>query len=90
MFSFIEILRIVPGFEILKNGHDGGVVPAVRGLKAGNRILVMLDGHQVNNPLHGDNFGEFDDFSDTYPQIGIATRNIWSVYLQDTWNIMDL
>ncbi len=29
------------------------------------------------------------DFSESYPPIGRATRNIWSVYLQDTWDITD-
>jgi iron complex outermembrane receptor protein len=60
--TLLEILKTVPGFEILKNGHDGSIMPVVRGLKAGNRVLIMFDGHQVNNPLDGDSFSNFDDF----------------------------
>ncbi len=60
--TFVEILRMVPGFEILKNGTLGSVAPAVRGFEGANKVRVMLNGHFVNNPLRGDAFTLFDDF----------------------------
>ncbi|OHB35549.1 MAG: hypothetical protein A2Y08_04425 [Planctomycetes bacterium GWA2_40_7] len=60
--SFAEILRTVPGFEILKDGAFGTVYPVVRGLKGSEHIRVMLNGHLINNPLNGGVFGIFDDF----------------------------
>ncbi len=60
--TFAEILRIVPGFEILKMADFGDVVPAVRGLKGANKVRVMLNGHFINNPLGGEAFSNFDDF----------------------------
>lgn len=63
--TFVEILRIVPGFEILKFADFGVVVPSVRGVatsSTGNRIRVMIDGHFVNDPLQGSAFTNFDDF----------------------------
>lgn len=60
--TFSEILRIVPGFEILKNGAFGDTYPTVRGLSAANRVRVMIDGHLVNNPLRGDAFVNFDEY----------------------------
>ncbi|MCF6151137.1 MAG: TonB-dependent receptor [Candidatus Kuenenia stuttgartiensis] len=60
--TFAEILRTVPGFEILKLPDFGDVVPAVRGLEAANKVRLMLDGHFVNSPLKGSSFNAFDDF----------------------------
>ncbi|MBI2472121.1 MAG: TonB-dependent receptor plug domain-containing protein, partial [Planctomycetes bacterium] len=60
--TFAEILRTVPGFEILKKADFGDVIPAVRGLESANKVRVMLDGHFINNPLRGGAFGNFDDF----------------------------
>jgi len=60
--TFVEILRTVPGFEILKDASFGTVFPAVRGLTSSLRIRVMLNGHHVNNPLSGGAFDVFDDF----------------------------
>ncbi|TVL99982.1 MAG: hypothetical protein CV087_15780 [Candidatus Brocadia sp. WS118] len=63
--TFVEILRTVPGFEILKTASFGETMPAVRGLANSiyaNRIRVMLDGHFVNDPLTGGALTEFDDF----------------------------
>ena len=60
--TFSEILRTVPGFEILKWGDYGNSFPAVRGLAGSNKIRVMLDGHFVNSPLTGGAFTHFDDF----------------------------
>jgi len=60
--TFAEILRTVPGFEILKKADFGEAVPAVRGLAGADKVRVMLNGHLVNNPLGGGAFGNFDDF----------------------------
>ncbi|MBI2470653.1 MAG: TonB-dependent receptor [Planctomycetes bacterium] len=60
--TFAEILRTVPGFEILKDGSTGVVIPAVRGITSSNKVRVMLDGHLVNSPFTGSAFGRFDDF----------------------------
>ncbi|MBI5307912.1 MAG: TonB-dependent receptor, partial [Planctomycetes bacterium] len=60
--TFVEILRIVPGFEILKDGSFGGSFPAVRGIDAANKVRVMLNGHLVNSPSNGEAFSTFDDF----------------------------
>ena len=60
--TFAEILRTVPGFEILKKADFGEVVPAVRGLAGADKVRVMLNGHLVNNPLVGGAFSNFDDF----------------------------
>ena len=60
--TFVEILRTVPGFEILKTGALGDTIPAVRGFAGDNKVRVMLNGHLVNNPLRGGAFVNFDDF----------------------------
>ncbi len=60
--TFTEILRTVPGFEILKSGFFGNMALAVRGLEGGFRVRTMLNGHLLNNPLRGEAVGEFDDF----------------------------
>lgn len=60
--TFVEILRTVPGFEILKTGSLGDTIPAVRGFSSDNKVRVMLNGHLVNNPLRGGAFVNFDDF----------------------------
>lgn len=59
--TFAEILRTVPGFEILKDFAFGTVYPAVRGTVSSVRIRVMLNGHQLNNPASGGAFDNFDD-----------------------------
>lgn len=60
--TFVEILRTVPGFEILKTGSLGDTIPAVRGLAGDNKVRLMLNGHLVNNPLRGGAFVNFEDF----------------------------
>lgn len=60
--TFSEILRIVPGFEILKIGDYGNTSPSVRGIAGSSKIRVMIDGHSVNSPLAGGAFFHFDDF----------------------------
>ena len=62
--TIVEVLRIVPGFEILKVADFGVVIPVVRGLatsSSANRIRVMINGHFVNDPLRGGAFAQFDD-----------------------------
>lgn len=58
----MEILRTVPGFEILKKGDLGEVFPAVRGFAGSEKVRVMLNGHLVNSPRTGSAFQQFDDF----------------------------
>ncbi|MDN3514943.1 MAG: TonB-dependent receptor [Candidatus Brocadia sp.] len=60
--TFVEILRTVPGFEILKEAGTGVVEPAVRGIASASKVKVMLNGHTVNTTLTGSAFGRFDDF----------------------------
>jgi len=60
--TFVEVLRTIPGFEILKDGSNGVVVPAVRGITSSNKVRLMLNGHFVNSPFTGSAFGRFDDF----------------------------
>ena len=60
--TFVEILRTIPGFEILKDGSNGVVVPSVRGITSSNKVRLMLNGHFVNSPFTGSAFGRFDDF----------------------------
>ncbi|MFN3531458.1 MAG: TonB-dependent receptor plug domain-containing protein [Candidatus Brocadia sp.] len=66
--TFVEILRTVPGFEILKMPDYGDIIPAVRGLESANKVGVMLNGHFINNPLRGGAFGNFDNFLGTNPR----------------------
>lgn len=60
--TFVEILRTVPGFELLKNGARGAVFPSTRGLGSANKVRLMLNGHLVNDPFRGEAFFHFDDF----------------------------
>ena len=60
--TFVEILRTVPGFEIMKHGDRGDVSPAVRGVEGGEKVRVMINGHLINDPLSGNAFVQFDDF----------------------------
>ena len=60
--TFVEILRIVPGFEILKSGNFGHVFPVARGLAGSESVRVMLNGHYVNNPLNSNAFLHFEEF----------------------------
>ncbi len=60
--TFVEILRVVPGFEIQKGSAFGHSSPAVRGIQGSARIRVLVDGHHVNNPLNSAAFLIFDDF----------------------------
>lgn len=60
--TLVEVLRTVPGFEILKIGDYGNTSPSVRGIAGSSKIRVMIDGHFVNSPLAGGAFIHFDDF----------------------------
>ena len=60
--NFVETLRSVPGFELLKEGSTGTEICAIRGISGGNRIRLMLNGHMVNDPFQGSPFTQFDDF----------------------------
>lgn len=59
-----EILRIVPGFDIIKDGDFGDIALGVRGVRdSGNRIKVYIDGHSINMPFDGKTSFFFDDLS---------------------------
>lgn len=60
--TFVELLRIVPGFEILKAGGYGSSFPVARGLHGADKIKILLNGHLVNAPADGAVFDRFDDF----------------------------
>ncbi|GAN33155.1 MAG: TonB-dependent receptor [Candidatus Brocadia sp. AMX2] len=60
--TFVELLRVAPGFEILKSGDFGGVFPTVRGLTGSEHVRIMINGHFVNSPFGGAAFILFDDF----------------------------
>lgn len=57
-----ELLRVVPGFEILKEAAFGEVSLAVRGVAGAEKIRMMINGHLINDPLSGHAFVQFDDF----------------------------
>ena len=58
--TFIEILRTVPGFEILKMGDLGHTIPVVRGIRSENKVRVLVNGHFVVNPARGGTIDEID------------------------------
>ncbi len=60
--TLVEILKMVPGYAILKDQSFGVVFPEVRGVTGSTRIRVMVDGHHVNNPMSAGAFAIFDDF----------------------------
>ncbi len=61
--TFAEILRMAPGFELIKTLPEGEEMVAVRGFwKAlANNVRVMIDGHFISNPNNGDAFLIFND-----------------------------
>ena len=69
--TFSEILRTIPGFEIIKDPFNGQIAPRVRGVGGGNRVRLMMNGHFVNNPL----FGQMTDFDD-FPVVNIKRLEI--------------
>ncbi len=60
--NFVEILRTVPGFELLKDGAIGTEYAITRGLEGSSKVRLMLNGHMVNDPFRGSPFSHFDDF----------------------------
>ncbi|MCF6148102.1 MAG: TonB-dependent receptor [Candidatus Kuenenia sp.] len=58
-----EVLRTIPGFTFIKGANFGNMEPYVRGILANNKILVMIDGHIINEPITGAAFSNFyEDF----------------------------
>ena len=55
------------------------------------RYVKQTNIHFLSNvdPVTLEPLDSIQDFSESYPQIDKATRGIWSVYLQDTWDITD-
>lgn len=59
-----DVLRAVPGFDILKTGNFGAVLVGTRGYSdADNKINIMIDGHSLNMPYDGGTSFFFDDIS---------------------------
>ncbi len=63
--TIIDILRTVPGFDILKSGISGTTDINVRGSKNisgwNPTVKVLIDGHSINGPLTGSATFYFDD-----------------------------
>ena len=57
-----EVLRTVPGFDIIKEGTFGRIMSGVRGISnSDNKIKVLIDGHSLNMPYNGGTEYFFDD-----------------------------
>ena len=59
--TLTDVLRMVPGFEIIKMGNIGNTTAGVRGAFGGNKIRIMIDGHFINIPSDGGAFKILDD-----------------------------
>lgn len=55
------------------------------------RLINQTNVHFLSNfhPVTLEPLDSIQNFSDSYPFLEEATRRIWSVYLQDTWDITD-
>ena len=59
-----EVIRTVPGFDIIKGADLGDVLMGVRGIsKSDEKIKVLIDDHLVNNPLDGTAVDFIDNLS---------------------------
>ena len=74
--TLTDVLRVVPGIDILKGGDFGVVDIGVRGVQdtqiATRKIKLLIDGHSVNSPLDGD----MSDFFDDLPLINVKQIEI--------------
>ncbi len=62
--TLTDIMRIVPGFDIIKSATLGRVVMGSRGVRTADmKIKVLLDGHSLNNAWDGGTSFFFDDLS---------------------------
>ena len=62
--TITDILRTVPGFDIIKDAAIGFVEVGTRGVQRSSEgIKVHIDGHSINSPLDGQAFVFFDDLS---------------------------
>ncbi len=60
--TLTDILRIVPGFDLIKAGDFGDINVGARGVReATDRIKVLIDGHTLNAPYSGGTDFFFDD-----------------------------
>ena len=55
------------------------------------RLINQGNVHYSGNlhPVTFESLDSMQNFSDTYPYLEEATRRIWAVYLQDTWDVTD-
>ncbi|MGR3318423.1 MAG: TonB-dependent receptor plug domain-containing protein [Candidatus Anammoxibacter sp.] len=61
--TITDILRIVPGIDIIKTAESGVKNVSARGIRSTRsaKIKVLIDGHSINMPFTGDAFLFFDD-----------------------------
>jgi len=59
--DLMDVLKTVPGFGVSIN-PSGGYMFEVRGVRTSEneKILLMIDGHRMNNPYWGSGLGEFN------------------------------
>ncbi len=68
-----DILRIVPGFDILKDSTIGHVLMDARGVREADRkIKIHIDGHSINAPYDG----ETSFLLDKYPLVNVKRIEI--------------
>ena len=64
--TLTDVLRIVPGFDIIKDGLSGITDFATRGVRSANAnptVKLHIDGHSINVPLDGSFTFFFDDLT---------------------------
>lgn len=63
--TLTDILRMVPGFDIIKESQFGRTDISVRGVSTdqveAEKVKVLIDGHLINRPWSGGAFLFFDD-----------------------------
>lgn len=58
-----SVLRIVPGFDILKDAGSGQIYMDARGVREADRkIKIYIDGHSINMPYDGETSFLLDDY----------------------------
>ena len=62
--TLTDVLRIVPGFDIIKSASFGDVEIGVRGLASSEeKVKILVDGHSLNMPITEDAILFFDDLT---------------------------
>ena len=86
-----KVIQKIVGTEIPFDYElfDGNVITLGMEYRLINQTNVHFLANFFPDTLNPTPTNEIQDFSDTFPFLKEATRRIWSVYLQDTWNITD-